>query len=160
MKNLTLTLSFIVIALTLHAQSAERYVISSSGGEMTSSQYSVEYTLGETVISTVENSNYMLTQGFHQPISVPTSVPEETSGEITLYPNPTSEKVFLDLPEELNDVDVKIFTLYGQKVLSKSHLTSESNINLSGLASGTYIVSIINPNNQSIEKRIKIQKIK
>lgn len=160
MKNLTLTLSIVVMALSLHAQSSERYVISSSGGEMSSNQYSIDYTLGETVISTVQSSNYMLTQGFHQPISIKTSVPEETSGEISLYPNPTSDQVFLDLPENLNEVNVFLFTLNGQKVLSKSHLSDESNINLSGLASGTYIISIINPKNQSVEERIKIQKIK
>lgn len=55
-----------MIAATCAAQSVSPNVIASSGGSVVVSGITIEQTLGEVVVSTVQNGNVRLTQGFHQ----------------------------------------------------------------------------------------------
>ena len=56
--------------LRLSAQTFERKVISSAGGYYHDNNITLSYTIGESVISTLNNSGYLLTQGFQQPDSI------------------------------------------------------------------------------------------
>jgi hypothetical protein len=49
------------------AQSLSPSVIASAGSSFTSAQFSMDYTLGETFVTTLSNGSNILTQGFHQP---------------------------------------------------------------------------------------------
>ena len=60
----------IVLALFVtpfFAQSLSPSVIASAGSSFTSAQFSMDYTLGETFVTTLSNGSNILTQGFHQP---------------------------------------------------------------------------------------------
>lgn len=160
MKHLTLTLMIFMFSLGLTAQHADRHIIASSGETMTSGQYSLSWTIGEAVISTEENSNIILNQGFHQMMSTPTAITESSREDMQVYPNPTTNKIHLDLPQNLSIVDLSIHDLQGRKIKTISSHDSAEAINLNTLASGTYILSIYNTETQEVEKRMKIQKIK
>ena len=69
------------------AQSNNQQVISSIGTSYSNNEYIMEFTLGETVISTIENGN-ILTQGFHQTTLKIISVFELLDINLKLYPNP------------------------------------------------------------------------
>jgi hypothetical protein len=159
MKQLLLTGIAIAFATIIWGQNADQQVISSSGGDMSSGQYSLSWTLGEPVTATHENQNIILTQGFHQPMDVPTGIDEQQEGEILVYPNPTRDQLHFDLPTNLSVVDVRIHDLHGKVISGHSAITGSRTINLNNLASGTYILTIINPKNQEVEKRLKIQKV-
>lgn len=64
------SLLFLLLAAVVSAQSLSPSVIASAGGSYASNQFSLDYTLGETFITTLTASNNILTQGFHQPRSV------------------------------------------------------------------------------------------
>jgi hypothetical protein len=57
-----------VINLTINAQSIDRNVIATTGGSaLVNGQY-IEWTIGESVIETINNKDLIISQGFHQPI--------------------------------------------------------------------------------------------
>lgn len=160
MKHLTLALLTFILAIGLNGQTIDRYIIASSGDEMSAGQYSIEWTLGEPVTATLQNSSMVLNQGFHQVLSVTTSVPESDNPELSVYPNPTKDRIQFDLPQNLSEVDISIRSIDGRLIRKKASLTSESSLDVSDLASGTYIISVFNSNDQTVEKRVKVQKIK
>lgn len=160
MKNLTLTFLSLLLVAGLRGQSIDRYVIASSGDEMSSGQYSIEWTLGEPVTATFQNSNLIINQGFHQGLSISTSIPESVDPEISIYPNPTQDRIHFDLPNNLSVVDISIRSIDGRLIRKGVSLTTESSLDMSDLASGTYIISIFNSEDQKVEKRVKVQKIK
>lgn len=122
MKQLSLTLIITMFSLGLTAQHADRHVIANGGETMTAGQYTLSWTIGEAVISTEKNSSIILNQGFHQMMSTPTTVTENSNSDITVYPNPTTNKIHLDLPRNLSNVDLSIHDLQGRKIKTiRSH---------------------------------------
>jgi len=84
------------------------------------------------------------------------SVSQNTLETITLYPNPTSSKVFFD-NSNTSFKDVTIYNYLGQ-VVSKSAITSVSNnqeIDLSNLSAGVYIVKFSNNGKSQSVKVVK-----
>lgn len=65
-KNIFILVLF--IATSLSSQTLERTVIGSSGKTLNSANASLDFTIGELVITTSSNGNIVLTQGFHQEI--------------------------------------------------------------------------------------------
>lgn len=84
------------------------------------------------------------------------SVSQNTIETITLYPNPTSSKVFFD-NSNTSFKDVTIYNYLGQ-VVSKSAITSVSNnqeIDFSDLSTGVYIVKFSNNGKSQSVKVVK-----
>jgi hypothetical protein len=74
-----------------------------------------------------------------------TSVPQINSNSLKIYPNPTTEKLFIEnnLVQSGNYI---ITNLLGQE-MDKGLLKSE--INISNLLNGVYFIAIVNANNQT-----------
>ena len=71
MKILTKQIKSILIAscavvFTAYGQSIERQVLASSGNTISNSTVQLDFTLGETIVGDISNSNVILNQGFHQ----------------------------------------------------------------------------------------------
>lgn len=67
MKNFKLILVIFLLISRVSAQSISRKVIATAGGTLSGGGNTLSYTIGETAISTLTNSNVILTQGFQQP---------------------------------------------------------------------------------------------
>jgi hypothetical protein len=67
MKFFYATLSALLFSTALFSQQLTPTVIASAGASFQSSEFSLDYTLGETFITTLSNGTNTLTQGFHQP---------------------------------------------------------------------------------------------
>ncbi|MCS6905034.1 MAG: T9SS type A sorting domain-containing protein [Bacteroidia bacterium] len=106
----------------LQAQILERYSMSSGGRFTAAAGLEVEYNIGETIISTVESSSIVLTQGFIQPLDVfaLSSLPLYTSPFFyTIYPNPTQGDLFFKLGAfTLTSLrfELELFSLEGKKL--------------------------------------------
>ncbi|HAQ38219.1 MAG TPA: hypothetical protein DCQ58_06885 [Saprospirales bacterium] len=59
--------------------------------------------------------------------------------ELTFFPNPTSGKIYLDLPQDLHDYEIFIYNSFGQKQQS---FKNTDQIDLSGEACGIYFIEI------------------
>jgi hypothetical protein len=74
---------------------------------------------------------------------------------ITIYPNPTSGTVQINLPNEMSNCSLKITDLNG-KILKKSMVSNSTKISLEEYRSGTYL--FVFELNDSIIKIEKVQK--
>ncbi|WP_034259753.1 T9SS type A sorting domain-containing protein, partial [Aequorivita capsosiphonis] len=81
----------------------------------------------------------------------PLSIADNTLDGFTFYPNPTSGSLSLS---SVNTIDsVSIFNLLGQKVMDVNIEATASEVNLSGLTAGTYIMHV------SVEGQIGTYKV-
>ncbi len=71
-----------------------------------------------------------------------------------IYPNPTSDIVFIIAEENEEPVSVTIYNVLGEKVLDRKTIINNQ-INISDFNSGLYIVEIIQGQSRSIQKLIK-----
>lgn len=134
-----------------YAQSIGRDVIASAGDFYTSPVGSLSWTLGETVIETVENGsvNVILTQGFQQsderdfPIGIrPIPV---SSVFVNLYPNPTIQSIRMDIKyDNTSRIKIELVDMLG-RVLNTDNLdvlkgqVSNYQLDVSSLAAGMYM---------------------
>jgi len=70
-----------------------------------------------------------------------------------VYPNPTTNNVFIDTPENLTTYEV--YNILGQRLFSNS-FNGDNSISLENFASGTYFIKVTtDQNNQATVKVIK-----
>ncbi len=69
------------------------------------------------------------------------------------YPNPTSSSLFIKNNVSIDNIEV--YNLLGQKLMTKNINSMEAEINISHLASGTYMVKISVDNKSTIVKILK-----
>ena len=79
----------------------------------------------------------------------------EPQDYLSIYPNPTNNKVNLRLSHIGENDSYAVYSITGRKVIEKSILAPLSEIDLSGHPSGLYFVVINNQNNNYTEKIIK-----
>lgn len=78
---------------------------------------------------------------------------EFNNSKFAYYPNPV--KNILNLSYEKNITDVKVYNLLGQEVIVKKFDANQAQIDMSGLASGTYILKVTANNTNKTFKIIK-----
>jgi len=121
-------------------------------------------TIGDVFISTLNNEQNMVSQGYLQKeIDYIISVPEENLPGFSLYPNPTSGKIYfgMDINPGTN-IEVKqieIFDYSGKLVYRSANLGSISRfpeMDFSNLDAGIYMVHIYFNNKQQAVRIVKI----
>lgn len=147
----------------LSAQVISPEIVSSSGAIFQGQTIQLDWTLGEIAITSINNSSVQVTQGFHQPnflITKTIDYPKQI-GEIKVYPNPTSDRIVMDLKFEKNrKVVVRLMTINGQtlKTTELDGLTITDFMEISHLPSGNYFLNFSIDNN-AYSSTYKIQKI-
>ncbi|MDA3843177.1 MAG: T9SS type A sorting domain-containing protein [Candidatus Kapabacteria bacterium] len=89
----------LLLPVILCAQpSLERSVIGSTGGSTEAGGVNLSYTVGETCVVTRIDGSIVLTEGFQQMQDTELSVEiAEINTDIKVYPNPTADKLVLNL---------------------------------------------------------------
>ncbi len=147
-KIATGVLMLLLVTGNLAAQSLDRYVVASTGNSASGSNISVDYTIGELVVLTVGNSNYTLTQGFHQPSSGSVSIEDVSAYTFKVFPNPFTDFVQVELSvEQTSSVQIKLNDIYGRAVYENGLSVVEVGnhvltVPTQQFAVGTYILSL------------------
>lgn len=151
------------LLLSLHlcqGQSISRSVISSGG----SNNDQLSSTLGESVIATASGSDLILAQGFQQPDELWATSADPLLGKATfrLYPNPTREKLILEIEsEESRKIAVEFIDMRGRKVSKALPIeigsNSEHTFDVSNYAVGTYML-LLKDGNGKILNSFRFQK--
>lgn len=81
------------------------------------------------------------------------SIGDFKAKKVAVYPNPVKEILNLSANENIDSVSV--FNLFGQNLLNKNIKNTQGTIDMSGFASGTYIVNV---NSENSVKTIKVVK--
>lgn len=140
MKNLIL----IVFLLSTAIESKSQFVIGSTGGEGNAGNMNINYTVGESAVTTITNDSTTLTQGFHQPYFVITGI-EETflPGEVNVYPNPTKSILYVQFKDnDLSNLNISIHDYAGREISNAIVSNSVWETDLSSLPDGFYIVTV------------------
>lgn len=138
----------------MKAQSIEKQVIGSMGGTSSAPEIILTSTLGEMAVET-KTGSFTLTEGFNQANETSSVAIKDISilADYTLYPNPSSDRVNLNLTlsENLTGL-LQIRNSIGEKVLESQSFfgtVSNSHFDISSLANGIYYVNIYLENNKA-----------
>jgi len=157
---------FFTVAFS-QSPSIDRFVIATAGEYYTSPVGSLSWTLGETVIETVENSsiNVILTQGFQQPDELSVGIrPVAVSNVfVNLYPNPTAQFIRMDIKyDQTARIKIELVDMLG-RILNSENIDvqkgqlSNYRMDVSALASGMYMFRLTSANGKLLNS-CKFQK--
>ena len=90
-------------------------------------------------------------------LSIPVGINEIELINIKLYPNPVTRYITIDLPTNINNATVTIYSLLGQKQICTTTNKTQTNIDLDGLKNGVYLVEVSSDNKVGRQIFIKHQ---
>jgi hypothetical protein len=144
MKFLTI-ISLSLLPFLGMAQSITPEVIASAGEHYDNGTVQLSWTLGEVMIDTYDNGTNILTQGFHQTQLTVTSIEEElTDVRMSLYPNPTSEYLNIELGNNEQDINLQLYDMSG-KLIHKDVINAYDTkyvLPMQMVATGKYLVQM------------------
>lgn len=147
-KRVTLLCSIVLACGYANAQSVDKSVVATAGGETTVGGYSYVWTVGEAVIGSATSTGYIITEGF-LPLksggSVGVSNIAESAPSVKLYPNPTTGKLILDVKQEqATKLNIQVLDISGRTIKATESLPNNASFNhqmdFTTLPSGTYFV--------------------
>jgi hypothetical protein len=117
-------------------------VISTQGDSYSNATANIDFTIGETVIETVSDGSYDLTQGFHQTHWYFAGV-DDFSPQLSLevFPNPVSNDLFVrgECPARSR---YALIDAQGKRVMEGGLEANETQIVVQGLAPGAYTLQV------------------
>jgi len=162
-KSILLILSFFLL-FNSYGQDNLANVVSPDGGSYIGEAMVIDYSLGNWTVLNMDNSNGQIANGISHEYLITVSTTEQTKDnfQLKVYPNPTTEWIFLKLidatvrPERFNIVDAT-----GRLIVTGvwPNSTNEVKINLKNLVSNIYYLKMIGDNDE-ILKSLKFIKIK
>ena len=165
MKRIVPFLIACFIALQLQGQvELAPTVIASAGGYAESGGISLSWTLGELAVTTLEQGDLVLTQGFQQSYKRQVGFDlKPVEWNIAAYPNPVEEQLTLRFDvQETTDFWIEIQDVTGRIVSQESykeiHPGDLVRINMSEYRYGVYLFRIFTPDRQQM-RVISISKI-
>jgi hypothetical protein len=140
----------------LRAQSIERWVIGSAGGSYYDgvNNFEMDFTVGETVITTINNTNNWLTQGFQQPKEPMSWVSiqdySDDPAQVIIYPNPVIDQININIQNaQAGNYRVMVFDVLGRLLIDENIISgfdgsAKLNLNFNSYATGSYYLRILN----------------
>ncbi len=122
-----------------------QHLISPAGNHLETSGYTLSWSVGEVVTSTLENESNWLTQGFHQgSIEVETSWENvDLDIEINAYPNPAQDYVVIKLSDSQSEgIYYRLVDFQGRILAENKIDQSQTRISLEKYDPGVYLVKL------------------
>lgn len=153
MKHSILKVPLVVFVFILHNGIRAQQSLNTGGGDLSGTNGSVNYSVGQVFYTTSVSANGSVAQGVQQPyeISVVTGL-EKASGILlscSVYPNPTTD--FLNLSISNYNIKNLYYQLYdgNSKLIEDKKITTENErISMVELATGIYFVKVREDNQE------------
>jgi hypothetical protein len=162
-KQLSLII-FMACSVSLYSQDRPPELISTAGNTYSSALYQLEWSIGETVSATSVQNNILLTAGFHQPYDRSFTGVESLglsfNSRISIFPNPSTEKITVNILNEKALVDqweIRLSNLEGKNLLLQQFQNNQIQLDLSTISTGVYFLNIFR--NGEYTESHKIMKI-
>ena len=129
-------------------------IISSAGKTSSSDNFIISWTLGETLVATLQNENTNLTQGFHQPLMVeisPASLEDDMVLDMVAYPNPTYNKVLFKGGDPTGTYHLRLVDKLGRVLEQKSVPSDQLELEMGKYNNGSYLIEVVEDKS---EKRV------
>jgi len=147
-RNCMLLLAGMVLFYQGRAQAVQQ-VVSAGGGSKTLGSYTIDFTIGETVILSA-GTDPSCTEGFQQPLTV-RDLPDSNIGAagwyIKVYPNPVHGQLTIHgYMDRAGELDFRVVDMLG-RVLMVSPMAflqgyNDASLDLGALAHGVYVLVI------------------
>lgn len=154
-KPIALLVAALLMGTMSYAQSIAPQSVNSGGTKMTQANGSLSFTVGELVVLTqTDSQGNTLGGGFTAGATMTTVSIQETDVavlDVKVYPNPTTELLNIQINySTLDQVLVTINDLQGKEVYNGKYagISNLIGINTAPYATGTYVLSLKNLNNQ------------
>lgn len=163
MKKSLFTYAMLAVSSSASAQQLSRSVTASTGSGVVLNKTIIQYTIGEVVVSTLQNSSLLLTQGFQQPeVAGNNAIPEPilVTG-FMVFPNPANSqtKLEFDLLED-TQVNIQLVNNAGQTLRNVAITMLAGKVSyplsLTGFAPGLYYV-VVKAGNRNYSEKLVIQ---
>lgn len=147
-----------IIFLSINTIAFSQTILNSSGGELKGTKKSLSYSIGEISTATIYGNSEAITQGFLQPlihVSIIANKFFDTSFTVNCFPNPFAQNLQIQTNYP-SFTSFEISDLSGKKILRD--LYTHNTINLQALPLGVFFIQLIDDNNLTYSKIIKIVK--
>lgn len=157
MKYIISTFILLGMAGALRAQSLSPEVVATAGETYSSGTVIVDWTLGEIMTESYDGT-LVLTQGFHQPELKITSIktPLADLGPVKVYPNPSTGRISIER-EKSGELQVLLLDMSGRVILQQQTAAVLTELELSHLATGIYILRL--SDGKQASRTIRIEKL-
>ena len=98
------------------------------------------------MIETFESPEVIITQGFHQPVLLVSTLTEEPGVDfrLTAFPNPTRAHVFVTTDhDQAENLDYRLYDLPGRLVITNRLEGTQTRIDMDNLLPGSYFLQIL-----------------
>lgn len=121
-------------------------VVGAAGTNSSNATHSLEWTIGETIITTASNGTNTVTQGFHQTQLEVTNIEDViVEYDVHVYPNPTNEMLQVDIIDLKENLTMQLYDAAG-KLISQTRFNktqSSDVVDFSLLERGAYYLRLI-----------------
>ena len=137
-------LTIFLASLSGFSQTISKQVIGPGGGVFDTGTNKLSYTTGEVVVGamTSEDGSIQLGNGYYPSLDLSTlnTQSPELKLQVKVYPNPTTEAIFITHPTE-QFFEVRITDVSGKQILQTPHQRQQT-LSVQSLTSGTYFVTV------------------
>ena len=138
------TLAILLASLSGFSQTISKQVIGPAGATYENGTNKLSYTAGEVLVGamTSEDGSIQLGNGYYPSLDLSTlnTQSPELKLQVKVYPNPTTESIFITHPTE-QFFEVRITDISGKQILQTAHQKQQP-LNVQSLTSGTYFVTV------------------
>ena len=138
------TLAILLASLSGFSQTISKQVIGPAGATYENGTNKLSYTAGEVLVGamTSEDGSIQLGNGYYPSLDLSTlnTQSPELQLQVKVFPNPTTEAIFITHPTE-QFFEVRITDVSGKQILQTAHQKQQP-LNVQSLTSGTYFVSV------------------
>lgn len=149
-KPLVLLVASILLVSLTQAQES----VNTSGGDIINGTGSVAYTVGQLVYTSSTGANGSVSPNVQQAYEIFTVGINESMLDVSLsiFPNPTSDNLTLQISEyESQKLRYKIYNIQGELLKNAVISSKQTIINMTELPTATYIVEVVNHENEKIQ---------
>ena len=138
------TLAILLASLSGFSQTISKQVIGPAGATYENGTNKLSYTAGEVLVGamTSEDGSIQLGNGYYPSLDLSTlnTQSPELQLQVKVFPNPTTEAIFITHPTE-QFFEVRITDISGKQILQTAHQKQQP-LNVQSLTSGTYFVTV------------------
>jgi hypothetical protein len=150
MYNVTIFFISLLCTSLTHAQQS----VNSSGNMILENEGSVSYSVGQIVYMTLKNDAGCILQGVQQPYEIITNetIEIDSNFSIQLFPNPTADRLIIDIEEFNNEKIYCLLNDFSGKILFKKLVfENQTQVEMGQLPTGIYFLNIMNDKNKIIQ---------
>ena len=156
MKTSFFSILFLTLGIFSHSQNVSKELLSNSGEQFSSSNYIINWSIGECVTATLDTNAYHLSQGFHQSMYEISMVEDlNPKHKVTIYPNPTRDFINIAFADtDKAEKQIIITNNKGIVLFTSQTENKKEKLNFTNYTDGVYFLTI-----QRYSQKIKTFKI-